>query len=186
MTPQQPRTQPRSTAPFTKEYPHDRCRHPPCPDHEDRRLPVGPRRAPPGLSIKLLVADVEGSLLVVKTKFRPGTVLPTHLHTGAVHGITEQGSWFYREYGEQSLNVPGSYIYEPAGSTHTLEVPASNTEDTEAYFIVHGAFMNYDDEGNFVGHFDAAVTHKVYVEALERQGDPIPKFVVGGNCNYVN
>ena len=138
----------------------------------------------PGLSIKLLVADVEGSLLVVKTKFRPGTVLPTHLHTGAVHGITEQGSWFYREYGEQSLNVPGSYIYEPAGSTHTLEVPASNTEDTEAYFIVHGAFMNYDDEGNFVGHFDAAVTHKVYVEALERQGDPVPSFVVGGNCNY--
>lgn len=138
----------------------------------------------PGLSIQLLVCDIEGGFMVVNTRFEPGTVLPTHLHTGAVHGHTTSGSWFYREYGDESLNTAGSYIYEPAGSTHTLEVPASNTEVTEALFIIHGAFMNYDDEGNFVGHFDPTVTRRVYVEGLERQGDELPQFVLGGTSNY--
>lgn len=138
----------------------------------------------PGLSIQLLVADVEGGFLVARTRFKPGTVLPTHLHTGAVHGYTTKGSWFYREYGAESLNVAGTYIYEPAGSTHTLEAPASNTEDTEALFIIHGAFINYDAEGNFVGHFDAAVTRTAYAQILEAQGDEVPDFIVGGNSNY--
>ncbi|WP_235739113.1 2,4'-dihydroxyacetophenone dioxygenase family protein [Nocardioides alcanivorans] len=136
----------------------------------------------PGLSIQLLVADIEGGFLVANTRFAPGTVLPTHLHTGAVHGYTTKGSWHYREYGEESLNTPGSYIYEPAGSTHTLV--SSTTEETEALFIIHGAFLNYDAEGNYVGHFDAAVTRKLYVEILEQQGDELPDFVVGGNCTY--
>lgn len=136
----------------------------------------------PGLSIQLLVADIEGGFLVANTRFAPGTVLPTHLHTGAVHGHTTKGSWYYREYGEESLNLPGTYIYEPAGSTHTLV--SSTTEETEALFIIHGAFLNYDEDGNFVGHFDAAVTRQVYVETLLAQGDEVPEFVIGGNCTY--
>lgn len=138
----------------------------------------------PGLSIQLLVADVEGGFMVARTRFAPGTVLPTHLHTGAVHGYTTKGSWYYREYGAESLNVAGTYIYEPAGSTHTLEAPASNTEDTEALFIIHGAFINYDADGDFVGHMDAAVTRAAYVQVLEAQGDTVPDFVVGGYSNY--
>ncbi|MFC3241232.1 2,4'-dihydroxyacetophenone dioxygenase family protein [Gordonia humi] len=134
------------------------------------------------MSIQLPVADIEGGFLVVNTRFAPGTVLPTHLHTGAVHGYTTKGSWHYREYGAASMNTPGSYIYEPAGSTHTLV--ASTEEVTEALFIIHGAFLNYDEDGNYVGHFDAAVTRKVYVDTLEQQGDEIPDFVIGGNCTY--
>lgn len=60
----------------------------------------------PGLSIQLLVADIEGGFLVANTRFAPGTQLPTHLHTGAVHGFTTKGSWYYREYGEASMNTP--------------------------------------------------------------------------------
>lgn len=76
----------------------------------------------PGLSIQLFLADVEGGFFVVRTRFQPGTVIPTHMHTGAVHGFTESGRWHYREYGDASVNTAGSYIYEPPGSTHTLEV----------------------------------------------------------------
>ncbi|MFC0315916.1 2,4'-dihydroxyacetophenone dioxygenase family protein [Gordonia phosphorivorans] len=137
----------------------------------------------PGLSIQLLVADVEGGFLVARTRFAPGTIIPTHLHTGAVHGYTTKGSWFYQEYGEESMNIPGSYIYEPAGSTHTLQ--SSDTEVTEALFIIHGAFLNYDEAGNFVGHIDAANTLEAYVSILRDQGDAIPKVVVGGNSNYL-
>lgn len=138
----------------------------------------------PGLSVKLLIADVEGGFFIVKTRFQPGTELPRHMHTGAVHGFTESGSWYYREYGPESLNVAGSYIYEPAGSTHQLIAPAENTEPTDAYFIIHGAFMNYDADGNFIGHFDAAVTRDAYIAKLREQGDPIPAFIEGGNCTY--
>ncbi|MFM9376881.1 2,4'-dihydroxyacetophenone dioxygenase family protein [Gordonia sp. VNK21] len=138
----------------------------------------------PGLSIQLLVSDIEGGFQVVNTRFKAGTSLPTHLHTGAVHGHTTAGSWFYREYGDESLNVAGSYIYEPAGSTHTLHVPESNTEDTEALFIIHGAFLNYDADGNFVGHMDAANTREAYRAILQAQGDEVPEFVIGGTCVY--
>ncbi|CAJ1506110.1 2,4'-dihydroxyacetophenone dioxygenase family protein [[Mycobacterium] burgundiense] len=138
----------------------------------------------PGMSAQLLVADVEAGLTVANIRFAPGTVIPTHLHTGAVHGYTTSGSWFYREYGRESLNVAGTYIYEPAGSTHTLEAPASNTEDTEALFIIYGAFLNYDEQGNYVGHVDAAVTRQLYIDAIKRQGDTLPDFVIGGNSRY--
>lgn len=140
----------------------------------------------PGLSIKVLISDIEGGFLVVKTRFQPGTVIPTHMHTGAVHGFTESGRWFYREYGDESVNVAGSYIYEPAGSTHTLEAPADNTEPTDAYFIIHGAFINYDADGNYVGYIDAANTRELYVTALERQGDRVPSFIQGGSCSFTD
>lgn len=138
----------------------------------------------PGLSIKLLISDVEGGFMVVKTRFQPGTVIPTHLHTGAVHGITLSGHWFYREYGEESSNVAGSYIYEPANSTHSLEAPGLNGEPTEAIFIINGAFLNYDEDGNFVGHMDAANARDAYIATLEKQGDPVPSFIEGGRCTY--
>jgi len=38
--------------------------------------------------------------------------------------------------------------------------------------------------GKFVGHFDPVVTRRVYVEGLERQGDELPEFVLGGTSSY--
>lgn len=138
----------------------------------------------PGLSIQLFIADIEGGMFVVKTRFQPGTVIPTHMHTGAVHGFTESGRWHYREYGEESVNVAGSYIYEPPGSTHTLEVAADNTGVTDAIFIIHGALVNLDEDGNVIGTVDATGARDLYFGLLEQQGEPRPRIIVGGNCNY--
>lgn len=55
---------------------------------------------------------------------------------------------------------------------------------TEALFIIHGAFLNYDADGNFVGHFDAAVTRSIYAATLEAQGDTVPDVVIGGTSGY--
>ncbi|MDN5915083.1 MAG: 2,4'-dihydroxyacetophenone dioxygenase family protein [Pseudonocardia sp.] len=136
----------------------------------------------PGLSIQLFIADVEGGFFVVRTRFQPGTVIPTHMHTGAVHGFTESGRWHYREYGEDSVNVAGSYIYEPPGSTHTLE--ASTDGVTDAIFLIHGALVNYDDNGGIANVVDAAGARDLYFSLLEAQGDRRPSIIVGGNCNY--
>ncbi|MFD6860459.1 2,4'-dihydroxyacetophenone dioxygenase family protein [Rhodococcus sp. NPDC060086] len=140
----------------------------------------------PGLSMQLYVADVENGFFVVKTRFQPDTVIPTHMHTGAVHGFTESGKWFYREYGDDSVNVAGSYIYEPAGSTHTLEAPAENTEVTDAVFLIHGALINYGADGNVESVVDAAGARSLYFSLLEQQGDTLPQIIQGGNCTFTD
>ena len=43
------------------------------------------------------------------------------------------------------MNVAGSYLFEPAGSIHTLHVPDTNTEVTDVFFAIHGANLNLDD-----------------------------------------
>ena len=72
-----------------------------------------------GTHLQLLQVDVEAGLWVIRTKFEPGVVVPTHKHTGEVFAFTRSGSWKYREYPE--VNTAGSYLYEPAGSIHTLD-----------------------------------------------------------------
>ncbi|NLE79648.1 MAG: hypothetical protein GX610_08690 [Rhodococcus sp.] len=92
----------------------------------------------PGLSIQLFIADIEGGMFVVKTRFQPGTVIPTHMHTGV----------------------------------------------TDAIFIIHGALVNLDEDGNVIGTVDATGARDLYFGLLEAQGDPRPRIIVGGNCNY--
>ena len=53
------------------------------------------------------------------------------------------------------INVNGSYLYEPAGSIHTLHVPSSNTEDTEVCFVMNGANLNLNADGEVESVLDA-------------------------------
>ena len=78
-----------------------------------------------GTHLQLLQVNVEAGLWVIRTRFEPGVVVPTHKHTGEVFAFTISGSWHYREYPE--VNVAGSYLYEPAGSVHTLTVRPRTT-----------------------------------------------------------
>ncbi len=74
-----------------------------------------------GSDLQLLQVDVEAGLWVIRTRFQPGYLVPTHKHTGEVFAFTISGSWKYVEYPE--VNTAGSYLFEPAGSVHTLTVP---------------------------------------------------------------
>lgn len=135
----------------------------------------------PGFSLQLLLADIENGLVVINGRFQPGTVIPTHRHTGPVHGFTQAGRWFYQEYGADSVNTAGSYIYEPAGSVHTLEAPADNTEVTEAAFVIYGALIMTDAQGDYLGTIDPTSTIELYMSKLKEQGDTRPEIILGGS-----
>lgn len=71
---------------------------------------------------------------MIRARFQPGLTIQRHKHTGEVFAFTLKGSWKYFEYPE--VNTAGSYLYEPAGSIHTLHVPATNTEVTDVWFAI--------------------------------------------------
>jgi 2,4'-dihydroxyacetophenone dioxygenase len=121
-----------------------------------------------GLDFQLLQASVENGLWVVRTRFQPGVTIPTHRHTGEVFAVTFRGSWRYLEYPD--LNTAGSYLFEPAGSQHTLHVPASNTEVTDVWFAIRGANLNLDEHGNVASVWDATFMIETYLELCARAG----------------
>lgn len=88
-----------------------------------------------GTLLQLLQVDLAQGVWVVRNRFAPGTTIPTHKHTGHVFAFTVAGSWHYLESPE-AVNRAGSYLYEPAGSVHTLHVPEGNTEVTDVWFTI--------------------------------------------------
>jgi quercetin dioxygenase-like cupin family protein len=122
-----------------------------------------------GVDLQLLQVDVEAGLWVIRSRFAAGTTIPTHKHTGTVYAFTLSGSWKYLEYPDD-VNVAGSYLYEPAGSVHTLHVPETNTEVTDVVFVITGANLNLDEEGNVVFVIDAALVRDAYLGACEANG----------------
>lgn len=113
-----------------------------------------------GQELQLLQVDLDAGLWVIRNRFQPGTEVPTHRHTGAVFAFTNSGSWKYAEYPE--VNVAGSYLFEPAGSVHTLVVPETNTEVTDVWFAIYGANLNLDAEGNVDLVIDAGLVLQFY------------------------
>jgi quercetin dioxygenase-like cupin family protein len=109
---------------------------------------------PDGTGLQLLHVDLAVGLWVVRNHFPPGVTVQTHRHTGHVYAFTQQGSWHYLESPE-AVNVAGSYLFEPAGSVHTLHVPSTNEGITDVWFAIHGANLNLDPEGNVTFVVDA-------------------------------
>jgi quercetin dioxygenase-like cupin family protein len=137
-----------------------------------------------GIRMKVLLADVEGGVFVVRVGFAPGLQLPRHLHTGAVHAYTFAGEWSYLEYPDSPPNRAGSYLYEPPGSTHTLKVADHATEETDALFVVHGAMVLYDDDGRVLDVIDAGSHRRDYLALVQAQGKPLPRIIEGGHAGY--
>ena len=63
------------------------------------------------------------------------------------------------------MNRAGSYLFEPAGSIHTLHVP-----DDVVWFAIRGANLNLDAEGNVESHVDASTVRDAYLAVAEQQG----------------
>ncbi len=128
-----------------------------------------------GSQMQVLHIDIARELWVVRMRFQPGYAVPTHRHTGDVYAFTLSGSWHYLEYPE--VNKAGSYLYEPAGSTHTLNVPATNTEVTDVFFAVFGSNENLDADGNVVSLWDAQFINDGYRALCELQGFDAPQII---------
>ena len=119
--------------------------------------------------LQLLQVDVPSGLWVVRMRFRPGVTVQTHRHTGEVFAFTIAGRWYYLEYPDD-VNRPGSYLFEPAGSTHTLHVPADSPDGADVWFAVRGANLNLDGAGNVESVLDAGTVLEAYREQCRAQG----------------
>lgn len=140
--------------------------------HQDRLLTVNihDRDAPSmnGVSLTPLFLDRENGVWVLYGKFAPGTVLPTHFHTGTVHFFTTKGRWNYKEYPEDPQTA-GSYLYEPSGSIHTFSVPQDATEDAEGFMVVNGANVNFLD-GEYENITDAGSLEEMFAAFAQASG----------------
>ncbi len=129
-----------------------------------------------GIEIKVLQIKVKEGLWVIRNRFAPGAKVQTHKHTGGVFAFTTRGAWRYRE--SDFVNTAGSYLYEPAGSVHTLMVPEQNTEPTEVWFAITGANLNLDANGNVEMVIDAGLVLNFYLAGCEAAGLGRPDVIV--------
>lgn len=114
-----------------------------------------------GSHMQLLQVDLNQGLWVVRMRFKPGCTLPKHKHTGPVFAVTAQGRWKYLEY-PTVVNEAGSYLFEPAGSIHTLHVLADQAEDTVVWFAVFGSNLNLDADEAVASVVDAQSVLGIY------------------------
>jgi quercetin dioxygenase-like cupin family protein len=97
---------------------------------------------------KILRAEHDTGIRVLRLLLPAGFRSPRHRHTGHSYGYTVSGAWGYEEY--RSRYSAGSLIYEPVGSTHTLTVFADNREETDVVFLSRGANETLDDNDDIV------------------------------------
>ena len=121
-----------------------------------------------GLRVQVLHADIEAGFWVTRMRADPGLTLQRHKHTGEVFAFTMAGSWQYLEYPE--INTAGSYLYEPAGSVHTLHVPMNNIGVTDVWFVIHGALLYLDAQQKVESVSDASSALERYLTACRDAG----------------
>jgi quercetin dioxygenase-like cupin family protein len=125
-----------------------------------------------GVGLKVMRVSIDTGVWVLMNRFEPGARIPRHKHTGPVEGYTLTGRWHYLEY--DFWSTPGSYIYEPANSVHTLDVPADNTGPTDVLFVIEGALLNLDDSDQVESVSDGPSILESYYLLLDAQGTPRP------------
>ena len=126
-----------------------------------------------GSKLKVLQVNREEGLWIVENIFQAGFELETHKHTGPVWGYTTSGAWKYKEY--DYINRAGSFLYEPAGSIHTLQCIEDNTQ---VWFQMYGSNLNQDGDGNITSVVDGQQTLDFYYAMCEEAGLGRPAVLV--------
>ena len=84
-------------------------------------------------------------------RVRKSGVLSRHRHPMMVVGYVIKGKWFYREH--DWVATEGSFVYEPPGEVHTLEVPADCAEMI-TFFNIQGAMIYLNEANERTGYED--------------------------------
>lgn len=127
-----------------------------------------------GSKLKVIQVMKAEGLWIVENVFRAGYEVQRHKHTGPVYAYTTSGAWRYKEYGYVSR--AGSFLYEPAGSVHTLQAVE---DDTHVWFQIYGSNLNLDADGNIESVYDGPGTLATYLRLCEAAGLPGPNVLVG-------
>ena len=126
-----------------------------------------------GSLLKVLQVRPKEGLWIVENIFKAGYEVDTHKHTGPIFAYTRSGAWKYKEY--DYVNRAGSFLYEPAGSQHTL---VSVEDDTQVWFQMYGSNINLDAEGNITSVVDGSMTLEFYLAMCAEMGVPNPPVIV--------
>ena len=126
-----------------------------------------------GNKLKVIQVDEGEGLWIVENIFQAGYAVQTHRHTGPVYGYTTSGAWKYREY--DYVNRAGSFLYEPAGSVHTLECIE---DDTQVWFQMYGVNLNLDADGNIESVSDGPARSRPTTRCAEAEGFDRPNVIV--------
>lgn len=118
--------------------------------------------------LKVMQVSQRAGFWVIRNRFGAGVEVQTHRHTGPVYGMTWAGAWGYKE--SDFMNTAGSYLYEPAYSVHSLYTPADATQETDVTFVIYGANLNLDAQGNVESVTDGPGVLEAYYQILESQG----------------
>ena len=132
---------------------------------EDERIPWIPQEE--GRWFKPLHFMLQSGSWVNLVKMKPGRRIRRHIHAGgSVHAYVLRGSWRYVEH--DWVARPGSYVHEPAGGVHTLEVVGEETMVT--LFLVNGVIQYLDDEGRVVQQDDLHSRRREYLDFCSERG----------------
>ena len=126
-----------------------------------------------GSLLKVLQVKPGEGLWIIDNIFQAGYEVQKHRHTGPVWGYTVSGAWKYKEY--DYVNRAGSFLYEPAGSEHTLQCIE---DDTRVWFQMYGSNLNLNDDGEVEMVVDGTLTLNFYYAICEEQGLPRPNVLV--------
>jgi 2,4'-dihydroxyacetophenone dioxygenase len=130
----------------------------------------------PDVTFRPLLLNVTEGYFVNLLRVRRAGILSRHRHTGPVQACVLRGSWHYLEH--QWLASERSYVFEPPGETHTLEVLGGDEMIT--LFHVTGCYLYVDPDGNVRGvedvftKLDAARRH---YQAIGLPADHVDQFV---------
>lgn len=125
-----------------------------------------------GNKLKVIHVNEREGLWIVENIFMAGFEVQTHRHTGPVWGYTVSGAWKYKEY--DYVNRAGSFLWEPAGSVHTLQCVEDNTQ---VWFHMYGVNLNLDAAGNVESVADGAGALRSYIAMCEAQGFGTPPVI---------
>ena len=126
-----------------------------------------------GSLLKVIQVKEKEGLWIVENIFQAGYEVQKHRHTGPVWGYTTSGAWKYKEY--DYVNRAGSFLYEPAGSVHTLQCIE---DDTRVWFHMYGVNLNLDADGNVESVADGTGALAFYLAMCEQAGLPRPNVLV--------
>jgi 2,4'-dihydroxyacetophenone dioxygenase len=100
-------------------------------------------------------------------RMEPGRSIRRHVHAGgSVQAYVLQGSWRYLEH--DWIARAGSYVFEPAGGAHTLEVVGE--EEMVTLFVVGGVIQYLDDDGSVVQQDDLQSRRRLYLDHCRELG----------------
>lgn len=130
----------------------------------------------PGVTFRPLLLNVSQGYFVNLLRVQRAGILSRHRHTGPVTACVLRGNWHYLEHDWSATE--GSFVFEPPGETHTLEVLEGSEMIT--LFHVTGSYLYVDPDGNVTGIedvFSKLAAARAHYQALGLPAGRVEQFV---------